>query len=444
MRCLRLVVLVGLFVWASYRPGMARAAGPQPPASQPSADVALYRQFVEALTSPAMAGRAVGTPGADLARDYIVERFTEAGLPPAFDASYIQTFSVKFRGPSSQPGRPDETRARPVHNVVGILPGRGRLIGEAIVIAGHYDHIGASSKTQPGGQRVYYPGADDNASGASGVMLIARWLVAREKQLPDSQDRRTIIIASFTGEERGLWGSNYLASHVPTIASTTQPGVRIQPRIVAMLNMDMIGRLRNNRLYVQGSDSGDRWTAVIKAASAGCPLDLRVGGSGNGPSDHAAFYARRIPVLFFITGGHSDVHRPTDTADKINFAGAVSVVRLVEAVCDQLRTDPAPVAYVAPKAQPAVARSGAYMGVVPDMTGSEGDGCLLMNVADNGPADKAGLKTDDVVLKWNGKAITGTRSLLTAVGQSKPGDTVKLQVRRDGKLLDVPLTLGPH
>ncbi|MDD4889932.1 MAG: M28 family peptidase [Phycisphaerae bacterium] len=472
--------LVGLLVALVFVLPVALRAesldSPKTPASTQPVSERMYQRSVTDLASEAMEGRAVGSKGGEVARDYIVDQFRQAGLLPAFGSSYLQEFPANITTrrpattaptqpdsrvtgkvttaparPTTAPTQPDrfitETKKVMVHNVVGIIPGRGSLAGEAIIIGGHYDALGTTGKKTPAGKLIYHPGADDNASGTSGVMLLAHWFVAKEKTL-GSTDCRTIIFATFTGEERGLWGSNFMAGHLPPIPSATQPDTTVPPRVIAMLNLDMISRLRNNVINVQGTESGEHWKEVIESAAAKVgKLDIRMGGGGIGPSDHASFYQRKIPVLFFITGGHGDLHQPSDTADKVNTAGAVQVLRLVEAVADELRSEqPVRVAYLAPKPRPVTTApaKGAMLGVVPDPSGADGDGCTVVDVLDKGPADKAGIKPDDIIVKWNDKAIAGTRGLLTAVGAAKAGDTVKLQIRRDGKVLDIPVTLGPR
>lgn len=420
----------------------------------PSADHAkIYHRWVSDLCTPQMQGRDIGTPGIDLARDYIVERFEGIGLLPAFDGSYLQELNIRVRTrpEATQPENKATTRPQasatsrliPAQNVVGILPGRGSLAGEAIVIGAHYDHIGQSTRKDRDGNLVYFPGADDNASGTAGLMMLARWFAEREPTMAE-QDRRTIIFAAFTGEERGLHGSAYLAANgpkAPPTVATTRPDGRF--KVVAMLNMDMIGRLRSNRLYVQGVESGDRWREIVGDAVAGRTLDVRMSGGGYGPSDHASFYARGVPVLFFITGGHSDVHRPTDTPDKINAAGAIEVLGLVDAVARSLRVAPNNVGYVKTERRTTMpaAPAGAYLGVMLDHI-EDGDGCMLADILPDGPAAKAGLKPEDVIVGFNGRKIADARALLAAVAGQKPGDLVKLQVRRAGKLLDIQVTLG--
>jgi membrane-associated protease RseP (regulator of RpoE activity) len=201
--------------------------------------------------------------------------------------------------------------------------------------------------------------------------------------------------------------------------------------------MDMIGRLRGDRLHVWGVESGDRLEAIVQEAAEGRGLRLLTSGPGFGPSDQSSFYRARIPVLCFNTGVHGDLHAPSDTADKINAEGAVRVLGLVEAVVDALRSGEARVAYAPPKPG-----RRAFLGIQPDLDADDVAGCRLAEVVPGGPSAKAGLRAGDVVVAWEGKEIAGPQDLIVYLRHSQPGDQVALKVRRDGKTLDVTILLG--
>jgi Zn-dependent M28 family amino/carboxypeptidase len=210
---------------------------------------------------------------------------------------------------------------KPAFNVVGRLastaPAAQRLPG-VVVVGAHYDHLGmggngslAPDKHEP------HLGADDNASGTSTMLEVARTLAASPDKL-----RRDVVFIAFSGEELGVLGSTEWTRH-PTA------GVTSMKDVAAMLNMDMVGRMRDNKLSVLGADSATEWRALAQPACDAARVDCTLGGDGYGPSDQTPFYAAGVPVLFFFTGAHGDYHKPSDTADKVNAAGAGQVARIV-------------------------------------------------------------------------------------------------------------------
>jgi len=197
----------------------------------------------------------------------------------------------------------------------------------------------------------------------------------------------------------------------------------------------MIGRLRDDRLWIYGTDSSGGWKGIVDSAVKRSPLKIWRGGSANGPSDYASFNAARIPAIEFFTGMHGDVHQPTDTADKINVAGAVKVLAVAFDVLRGAAYSTRAMEY------DASSRRSAVLGVTPDMVGS-GKGLVLSRVLPGGPADRAGLKDGDTILKWDGQPMDNGEQLLAELQKHQPGDKVRLQVRRDDKTLDITVTLG--
>ncbi len=319
------------------------------------------------------------------------------------------------------------------HNVAGVLRGSGTLAEEVIVIGAHYDHLGAGPVGSRAGAKALHPGADDNASGTAGVMTLARWLAAAAGDANAPKDRRTLLFVAFSGEERGLIGSAHFVRHI------AEAGLRPQ-QVVAMLNLDMIGRLRYGQLFVMGADSASQWRAILEEAGQGSGLDLRVTGSGVGGSDQGSFYyGLKVPVLHFFTGTHAEYHTPRDTADRINAPGAVQVLRLVAAVAEDLWQRPTRLTYVAPRSG---AGGGAYLGIIPDEAGEEGKGVFVAAVAPGGPAEHAGIQAGDAVVRLNDKPIRSLKDLQDALAAARPGDKVRLVVQRQGKTLDVEAKLG--
>jgi hypothetical protein len=334
-------------------------------------------------------------------------------------------------------------------NVIGVLEGADpSLKGEAIVIGAHYDHLGrggAGSLAARGGE--VHHGADDNASGVAGMLELARIFISQR-----AKPQRTIIFIAFSGEEEGLLGSNYYVNHpIVPLANT-----------VAMFNMDMIGRLKANKLIIGGVGTAQEWRGLIEAAQkqiattesfvAGTDryaaiigvfpksFDLTLTEDGYGPSDHSSFYAKKIPVLFFWTGTHEDYHKPSDTADKINYPDQSRIVSLVghiagEAVKGNRLT------YTVAKSESTGRSTGfrVYLGTIPNY-GDANDGLLLDGVRDDSPAAKAGLKAGDRIVKLAGRDVHNVYDYTYALGEMKAGQEYEVEIVRGGERLKFTLT----
>ncbi|HEY3358090.1 MAG TPA: M20/M25/M40 family metallo-hydrolase, partial [Polyangia bacterium] len=323
-----------------------------------------------------------------------------------------------------------ERTRKEVANVIGLVPGTDpALRSEVVVVGAHYDHLGHGGlgSLVPDEKKVH-PGADDNASGVSGMLAIAE-AAAKGPKL-----KRSLVFIAFAGEEVGLRGSSHYVANLP-------PG---QAKVVAMLNLDMVGRLREKRLIVQGADSAKEWRALVMSANTD-QLSLSLGGDGYGPSDHTAFYARGVPVLFFFTGAHEDYHKPSDTADKLNYDGIAAIAKLGYRVVKDVADRPAGLTYVRsePKSLGEGGRGyGPYLGTIPDFGEAKaGAGVKLSGVRKGSPAEKAGLQAGDVLVKLGDTRLRNLEEYAIALRQRKPGDVVKLTVLRDGKELTVAATL---
>ncbi|MDP6543906.1 MAG: M28 family peptidase [Phycisphaerae bacterium] len=209
------------------------------------------------------------------------------------------------------------------YNIAATLPGRGNLADQAIIVGAHWDHLGRRTKS-----RGYFPGANDNASGTSGILILAKRFTARAKT-NTSQHRRRVVLALFGAEERGLLGSSYMAGHLKEL------GLKLS-QVTAMVNMDLIGRLKNNRVGVWRVGSGNDWEQLVRSAAEGSGVALAVSRAGKNPSDHESFYRRKIPAICFSTGGYPDLHRQSDTADKIDSAGAIRILGIVDRLVETL------------------------------------------------------------------------------------------------------------
>lgn len=323
--------------------------------------------------------------------------------------------------------------SRMVPNVVAYLPGES---DEHLIIGAHYDHLGmgeqSSMAPNEAGKSVH-PGADDNASGTAGLIELAYHF----KNLP--QRKRGVLFIAFTGEELGLLGSAYYAEN---------PLLPLD-KAVAMINMDMIGRMKDDRIFVGGAGTGSTLQPVLDAVKPEHKLTLDLSDQGGyGSSDHMSFYIKRVPVLFFFSGIHNDYHRPSDTWEKINHEGAAQVLKLIGDAGGRLLASEARPEYVRladtrpqATASASMGGGGAWFGSVPDMSAGAG-GFRLADVRDGSPAHQAGMKPGDVVYEFAGKPVASLMEFTYVLRAHKPGDTVNVKWRRNGEPMQAEVTLA--
>ena len=340
-----------------------------------------------------------------------------------------------------------QPRTLEARNVVARLPGseEGRR-GEVVVVGAHYDHLGlgGAGSLAPGNSAIHN-GADDNASGTAALLEVATRL-ARAPLRP----ARSIDFVAFSGEEMGLLGSQ---AYVESDAFSA-------PATIAMINMDMVGRLADDRLTVFGAGTAEEWPPLLSVVNASLdrPLDLALNPDGFGPSDHSSFYGKGVPVLHFFTNTHMDYHRPSDDWERVEAEGLERVTELVAAVTAALAGGPShvialtPVADAgAPPAPPPPARNapsepvtsgyGPYLGTIPDMSLSEG-GVRLTGVREASPAAIAGLRAGDVIVAFGGREIGDLYEYTYALRAHAPGDQVEIVVLREGERVTLSAVLG--
>jgi hypothetical protein len=316
-------------------------------------------------------------------------------------------------------------------NVAGVLEaGEGKLPG-VIVVGAHYDHLGyggryslAPDKKEP------HVGADDNASGVAGLLEIAGQLAANRGQL-----KRDVVFLAFSGEESGVLGSSHF---------TRARGDEGMKQVVAMLNLDMVGRLRANTVSVLGAESAAEWGPLVDEACHKARVNCASSGDGYGPSDHSPFYAAGVPVLHFFTGSHSDYHKPTDTPEGLNAAGTAQVARIVSSIALRLGEQAALTYRKVPSPTPRgdLRSFNASLGTVPDYAGPPNGqkGMLLAGVRPGGAADQAGLRRGDIITRLGKHPVGGVEDLMYVLNASKPGETVTAVLLREGKELKVEVT----
>jgi aminopeptidase YwaD len=345
----------------------------------------------------------------------------------------------------------------PAYNVVGVLEGSDPVLkNENIVIGAHYDHLGRGGEGSlaPRSGEIHH-GADDNASGTAGLLELARIFSAQRPKL-----KRTIVFIAFSGEEEGLLGSNYYVNH-PLIPLTNT---------VAMINMDMIGRMKDRKLVIGGVGTAAEWRGMITqantaqtmnvTANAGSPapkgvpivvsangrpimtvdpngtFELTLSEDGYGPSDHSSFYSKQIPVLFFWTGTHNDYHKPSDTFDKINYNDEARILNLIAHIVRDVDGANKRLSYTTARSDPAPRTGGfrVYLGTIPNYADST-DGLLIDGVRDDSPAAKAGLKAGDRVVKIGNRDVKNVYDYTYALGEMKAGQEYVVEVKRGGEKL---------
>jgi hypothetical protein len=307
-----------------------------------------------------------------------------------------------------------------VKNVIGVLEGSGPLADETIVVGAHYDHVGMGGEGSlaPGSMEVHN-GADDNASGTAALIELARRLAARQEKLP-----RRIVFIAFTAEEVGLVGS---ARYVK------EPTIPLE-KTIAMFNMDMVGRMVDDKLTVFGTGTAEHFRDLVERHGKEHGLELTLKPEGFGPSDHSSFYAKKIPVLHLFTGSHRDYHRPTDTWEKINAAGMARVVDLLEQITLETAKSSQRPEYREVESRATLQRGGnrPYFGSIPDF-GGEAQGYAISGTAPGSPAAKGGLKAGDVIVRFGGNRIGALDDFDLALRKFSAGDEVKVVVLREGK-----------
>ncbi|HEV7508288.1 MAG TPA: M28 family peptidase [Thermoanaerobaculia bacterium] len=327
-----------------------------------------------------------------------------------------------------------ERRNETAVNIVGLLRavGEDRLPG-ALLVGAHYDHLGlgGAGSLAPDSHEIHN-GADDNASGTAALLEVAKQLSA-----PGIHLRRDVYFVAFSGEESGVLGST---------AFTRKPPASLKlGDLVAMLNMDMVGRLRGDQVSVLGGESAAEWNQIVPPLCTESGVLCTLSGDGYGPSDHSPFYAAGVPVLHFFTGAHEDYHKPSDDSDKINAIGGARIASLVadiaEAVANQVgrltyKSAPSP----APRGD---SRSyGASLGTVPDYAGDGRPGVLVAGVRPGGAAEAAGIQRGDLLVELSGKEIRDIHDFMYILQSAKPGEKSNAVVVRNGKRMTVEVTFG--
>lgn len=397
--------------------------------SKSTESVAHLKKDVSILASDAFEGRAIGTPGADKAAEYIETRFKEIGLTPKGTDGYYQHFSfipqghgqIHQVGDSTVMGKSlvKETKGK---NVIGFID-NGKP--HTLIIGAHYDHLGWGDENSlwTGGKAIHN-GADDNASGVSAMIQLATVLSDNDKN-----PNYNYLFIAFSGEEKGLWGSNYFCKN-PTVELSS---------VNCMMNMDMVGRLNAERaLSISGTGTSPNFETWLTSNNKS-NFKLLFDKSGIGPSDHSSFYNMGVPVLHFFTGQHSDYHKPSDDFDKINYEGLNDVVNYMYAMCIELNRNSKLEFTKTVDPKPMNSSFKVTLGVMPDYMFS-GEGMRIDGVKENRPAALAGLKQGDIVVRLGENKIADMSSYMEALGKFNEGDSTEVEFIREGKSIVSPVT----
>uniref|UniRef100_UPI004047EDB6 M28 family peptidase n=1 Tax=Algoriphagus sp. TaxID=1872435 RepID=UPI004047EDB6 len=371
------------------------------------------------LAADDLEGRAIGTIGEQKAAEYLAQEFEKLGLKPMGTNGFFQEFTV------SKPSNPHEeavigTEGAGItgRNVIGYLDKKAE---KTIVIGAHFDHLGMGGQgSLHRGDSAIHNGADDNASGTAALLALAK--IFQSESL-----KSNILFIAFSGEENGLWGSNYFVKN-----STLDLKL-----VNYMINMDMVGRLNPEKsLAIHGVGTSPSFPSVLDPINTDS-LKLVPSESGVGPSDHTSFYLQDLPVLHFFTGQHEDYHKPSDDSDKINYEGLVQVVRYISRLVVALDSEPK-LAFTKTKDSSDSPRFTVSMGVVPDYL-YDGKGMRVDGVSEGKPAQAAGLLKGDVVIQLGDSTVLDMMGYMRALSVFKKGDSTQVVVQRDGQTIEAKI-----
>lgn len=373
------------------------------------------------LAQDSLKGRETGTPGAAMAARYVADHFRRFGLQPVGDDStYYQQFTVNMsvlNNPHDRDTTVFADQERLAKNVIGLIEGTKKP-KTYIIIGAHYDHLGMGrfGSLYTRDDLKIHNGADDNASGTSGLLELAQYFSEHRPQ-------KSLLFAAFSGEEMGLLGSQHFVENPP---------INLE-QVETMINMDMIGRLSNDKLLILGTGTSQGWDNIIATANTDSLIIKKVP-DGTGASDHTSFYNKKIPVLHYFTDTHADYHRPSDDVAYINSTGEDRVLEHLKRVIHTVDTlDVGQLAYTkAPVTQERdIILEGPTMGVTPDYS-FQGTGLRITGVRSGGPADRAGLQAGDIVTRLGGQNVKDIYEYMEVLNTLAEGRQTTVTVQRNG------------
>lgn len=389
------------------------------------------KKHIEYLASDNLKGRATGTEDEKKAAQYIAQQFEQYHLKPLTNqknqASYFYEFTFRKKKNPHDTSTANSPEYRGI-NVIGLLDNQA---DKTIVLGAHYDHLGLGydhNSLDPAPEGKIHNGADDNASGTAGLLELARYF---------SQNKNfrafNILFIAFSGEELGLIGSKKW---------TEQPTYPLH-KVYYMINMDMIGRLKDStkKLIIYGVGTSDQWTPLIDSVSKHFSFHIKKDSSGIGPSDQTSFYLKNIPVLHFFTGQHSDYHKPSDDADKINYSGEADILKFIIKLIEQTALQKKPMQFqktAIPKANKINFK--VTLGIMPDYT-YDGKGVKVDGTSPGRPADKAGIKQGDIIIQLGEYPTLTMEDYMQALSKFSKGQKTTVKVKRNDKELELNIEL---
>lgn len=376
----------------------------------------LIQETVEFLSSDELKGREIGTDGEEVAARFIATKMKVLGLKPKGINEFFQEFSVIPKANPHTDHAVEEGKQIKGKNVIGFLDHGAK---NTIVIGAHYDHLGEGGEGSlyAGKEPQIHNGADDNASGVALMLGLA------EKLSADAYKSNNYLFIAFSGEEKGLWGSNYFCKN-PTLDLK---------QVNYMVNFDMVGRLDTSKgLAINGVGTSLDWKNQLEKVNKN-DLKLILGESGTGPSDHTSFYLQDIPVLHFFTGQHEDYHKPSDDVEKVNFEGIAIIQSMVLDLILQTETK---LEFTKTKDESeSTPRFTVTLGVMPDYL-YQGEGMRIDGVTEGKPAHKANLQKGDIVIQMGEIKVDGMQAYMKALSQFKKGDKTMVKVKRGEEVLE--------
>lgn len=387
------------------------------PQSTLSTFAAKVKADITYLAADELEGRETGTKGEALAAEYISGRFIKMGLKGLLsgDEPYYQYFQKTIRSnPHADEANPDDPIVRG-KNVVAYMDKGAR---QTVIIGAHYDHLGYGKEgSLYTGPPAIHNGADDNASGVAAMLALAEYF----KDIPMNNN---LLFIAFSGEEKGLWGSNFFVDNSPLELAD----------INYMVNMDMVGRLNEDRqLAIYGTGTAPVWNDLLHSVKAPV-FKFSINESGLGPSDHSSFYLEDIPVLHFFTGQHEDYHRPSDDTHKINFSGLKEIIKFISIIVTKA-DDLGKLKFTKTKDETqSVPKWKVTLGVIPDYL-YDGKGMRIDGVREGKTASVAGIKKGDIVLQMGELKIVDMMTYMKALSAFEPGQTVIVTVLREGDMM---------
>ena len=398
-----------------------------------------YLEHVSILASDKMEGRGIGTDGIDLAASYIAEKMRDIGLEPGGNDGFFQNFTawtqgiVRHDGDAAQDTESEISKKVALKNIIGVLRSSANS-GQVLIIGAHYDHLGIRVKENSDGEKkeYIYNGADDNASGVAALLLVAEaFLTLRNPPL------KTVYFVAFSGEENGLLGSGYFVENLPSPADS----------IALMLNLDMVGRLRNERLVIAGASTGEGLEELLRVSADGLDIepDFDSGGAYSG-SDCDNFVFSKIPAIHLFTDLHEQYNTPDDDVRFINTTGGAEVSRFVfkTGVSQAYSREKLLFRSVSGSTKPPrrEVKRKVFVGTIPFFGGEPVRGVRIRGTVPGSPADKVKLLEGDVLTGIGGIEISSLEEYTRALEAFEPGQEVVLEIMRDGRMSKVKIELG--